>query len=123
MDRAGLGREARDARTRRQRRDLADHARHPLERPGEVHRRGARATAGDPAPRAIAAAKAGASPALGAGRQDQPVGRRDPDGRRPAHGERLDRLGDLLDAIEPLVALDERQRALVEQLDLAIARA
>ena len=101
------------ARLGRERRRVAGRSRHPVERPCEVHRGGARA----PQPRdpLVDVAPAGR-------REDDAVGRRDPDGRRAAHRERLDRHGDVLDAAQAHVLLLERQPALVEQDDLAVAR-
>ncbi len=70
----------------------------------------------------IAVRNAERAPGLGCSREDEPVRGGDPDGRGAANGQRLDRFGDLLEPIEPHVSLLQRQRALIEELDIAIAR-
>ena len=78
-------------------------SRHPVERPVEVDRGRPRARS-----RAIASPNASRRGERG------PVRRRDPDRRRAAHRERLDRLGDLLDLRAAQPALLVGKRALVE---------
>ena len=81
---------------------------HLFERPDEVHRR--RAGFGEHAVRGVKILAA-------LGRERVAVGRGHADGRRSAHGERPDRLGDLGRRLAAELELLVRKPALVEQDD------
>ena len=121
VDVARLGREARHALVGREGRNARGHPSHPVERPGEVHGRRSRAEQSC-ARRAHRRGEGERVPPLRGRSEDDGVRGRDSDRRSAAHDEALDRLGDLLDPREALVSLGDRQRALIEQDDLAIAR-
>jgi hypothetical protein len=119
MDRTGLERQSQHPIGGRFRSDRAHGDGHATERPSEVD--GCRPRALQPLARLVHPPHKGlCGAAFNACREDHAVRRSDADSRSAAHDQLLDRLCDLGEVREHLVALDRRKRALVEQDDSTV---
>jgi hypothetical protein len=95
---------------------VADDAEHPIDGPREVHGRRAGGAQAVARTLEMPLQRRGGMPGRRRGERETPRGRDADDGRAP-HGERPDRLGDLVHGAALEIRLASRQRTLVEDPD------